>query len=794
MKISIRAGLVLGGVSIGMKAVVCMSKQFVNSEALINKKPNGEEVQVSEMELRKVQSEFVYVKKSKNQTETQRKFGYVKKSKNQSEFVYMKKGTKLKEKQKKMKVNSSVKKNKKLKSGKKSEGTCYNGNSTTLNEQPEEFFNLTVSLCKKAENGKTFTITDLDKCVQVFLTDFAKEKINVPLPAYSTFSVNEKRMYVGGSGYQLRYKLEKVEFANIVFHFNLEGYIYYVSGEAVKTDKEVCKIALLAEAEAKQIAVREFSKDFKSNNFKDVSQYNITVEELVAFDPKQGETKAFNITLELKDVDREVLRNSDECKDSSSGNTRRLQNTPLPTASDPPSSTNPPSDIPSSTPISPPIILPSHAPSLSPTRGDKPPPVITKNGPMPLMNECFPFVQNYYLNRCTSRIFLDKPSSHQVVKTLSGRGEGNRRAPPRVLQEKVGNYIDIQKSIQVRNCLKKEPSPSKPAEISSICVGRSASNTKAKEEMDKADSYAKSFIKYLFVTFGVKDDENKKLLTNAFTSLKLNVKWGETNQKEAFFDTISKQVFFIHNIFADVVAHEMTHSLLQDSNLSYSQETGALIESFGDILGVALKNQINPGKNIYKAVNTNSNIYDSLHDMVSYYEDKIFDDNAKKKSEFSHQNGGISSTAFYLLAQGGKHHKGRSDIVNKGIGVANATEIFFDAFMGCMTTYAGFHNARYCTINAASDDNKVHVHKAWESVGVTCVKDLCATTSKAKSIKAKGKNKGSQGARFLQDEGSQNSNNECKGITRIVRGQGVIIQSWDKRRGRGRGNRGAPPQ
>jgi len=119
MKISIRAGLVLGGVSIGMKAVVCMSKQFVNSEALINKKPNGEEVQVSEMELRKVQSEFVYVKKSKNQTEIQRKFGYVKKSKNQSEFVYMKKGTKLKEKQKKMKVNSSVKKNKKLKSGKK---------------------------------------------------------------------------------------------------------------------------------------------------------------------------------------------------------------------------------------------------------------------------------------------------------------------------------------------------------------------------------------------------------------------------------------------------------------------------------------------------------------------------------------------------------------------------------------------------------------------------------------------------------------------------------------------------
>jgi len=747
---------------------------------------------VSEMELRKVQNNFTYVKKSKNQKEMQRKFGYVKKSKNQSEFVYMKKGTKLKEKQKKMKVNSSVKKNKKLKSSKKSEGTCYNGNSTTINEQPEEFFNLTVSLCKKAENGKTFTITDLDKCVQDFLTDFTKENFNVTLPAYSTFSVTEKRMYVGGSGYQLRYKLEKVEFANIVFFVNLEGYIYYVSGEAVKTDKEVCKIALVDEAEAKQLAVREFSKNFKNKNkFNDVSQYNIKVEELVAFDPNQGETKAFNITLELKDVDREALRNSDECKDSSSSNTRRLEDiTKTPTASGPPSSTTPPTDIPSPTSI----ILPSHAPSVVPSRGFVTPPTSTEV--IPLKNECFPFVQNYYLNRCTSKIFLDKPSSHQVLTTLKERSRGNRSRKLLEKGQKIGNSIDIQKSIQVKNCETLAPDSNNATEISRDCVDRSASSTGARKQIDLVDSYAKSFIKYLFDTFGVKDIENKKFLTDAFESLKLNVRYGKELNREALFSQISQQIFFINEkLFPDVVAHEMTHKLLHDSNLMYSQETGALMESFGDILGVALKNQINPGKNIYESVDTKSNIYDYLEDMVSYYEDKLFDEDDKEKSEFLHQNGGISSTAFYLLAEGGKHHKGRSDIDNKGIGVVNATEIFFDAFMGCMTTYAGFHNARYCTINAASDENRVHVFNAWESVGVTCVKDLCAaTTSKAKSIKAKGKNKGSQGARFLQVEGIQNSTNECEGITRIVRGRGVIVQSWDKRRGRGGGNKKAPPQ
>jgi len=366
------------------------------------------------------------------------------------------------------------------------------------------------------------------------------------------------------------------------------------------------------------------------------------------------------------------------------------------------------------------------------------------------MNECFPFVQNYYVNRCTDKIFLEKPSSHQVLKTSGGI----KLAPPRVQLEKgqkIGNSIDIQNSIKVRNCATKDPDVTNEDLIDEVCVGPSKSGEEARKQMVKVQSYARSFIRYLFDEFGT-SDSNKMLLTKAFDLLRLNVKYGEEEYREGFFSAISLQIFFIHEIYADIVAHEMTHRLLHDSDLMYSHETGALIESFSDILGVALKNQINPGTDIYESGATEKKIYEYLDDMVTYYDANIFGDD--KTNKLLHQNGGISSTAFYLLAQGGTHHKGESDIVNDGIGIVDATKIFFDAFMGCMTTYAGFQNARYCTINAASDENRIHVHKAWESVGVKCNR--------------------------FQDDGNQDNNNKCEGIERPVRGKGLIILIWDK--------------
>ena len=44
--------------------------------------------------------------------------------------------------------------------------------------------------------------------------------------------------------------------------------------------------------------------------------------------------------------------------------------------------------------------------------------------------------------------------------------------------------------------------------------------------------------------------------------------------------------------------------------------------------------------------------------------------------------------------------------------------------MGCMTTYAGFNIARYCNINAASVEEREHIHEAWGSVGVKYIEIL----------------------------------------------------------------------
>jgi len=103
-----------------------------------------------------------------------------------------------------------------------------------------------------------------------------------------------------------------------------------------------------------------------------------------------------------------------------------------------------------------------------------------------------------------------------------------------------------------------------------------------------------------------------------------------------------------------------------------------------------------------------------------------------------HYSSGISNLAFYLLAQGGTHPRGRSTIYVGGIGMAKAAQIFYRANTVTLlnNTDATFAEAKIATEQAAaqlgySSSDIAAVTSAWMAVGVgldapACAHDRCA--------------------------------------------------------------------
>lgn len=182
----------------------------------------------------------------------------------------------------------------------------------------------------------------------------------------------------------------------------------------------------------------------------------------------------------------------------------------------------------------------------------------------------------------------------------------------------------------------------------------------------------------------------------------------------------------------EIVGHEITHALTENSaDLVYSGESGALNESFSDIMGNSIRflndsanatwllgdqilipgggatpfrNMANP--NDYQCADTYGGLYFNNGDIVHY-------------------DSGIQNYWFYLLSTGGTgtNDIGNNFIVN-GIGLADANAIAFRNLTVYLTPNSNFAAARTGAINAAIDlfgscSNQVaQTTNAWYAVGV----------------------------------------------------------------------------
>jgi bacillolysin len=207
----------------------------------------------------------------------------------------------------------------------------------------------------------------------------------------------------------------------------------------------------------------------------------------------------------------------------------------------------------------------------------------------------------------------------------------------------------------------------------------------------------------------------------------------------------------------DVVAHENTHAVTQcTSNLVYRNESGALNESFSDMLGnsaeffaaeplssncVLASGQTSCADwTIGEDVFLPADAVPGFRNMADPEEDNDPDDYSERllgsaDRGFVHSNSAISNHAYYLLVNGGMNascaapathnaaHCGPGEPVVTGIGLAAAEQIMF-AGITSLPERATFCQARKATeasaaaIFGSASQQRASTTAAWDAVGV----------------------------------------------------------------------------
>ncbi|HEX8438961.1 M4 family metallopeptidase, partial [Archangium sp.] len=171
-----------------------------------------------------------------------------------------------------------------------------------------------------------------------------------------------------------------------------------------------------------------------------------------------------------------------------------------------------------------------------------------------------------------------------------------------------------------------------------------------------------------------------------------------------------------------------------ESNLTYSNESGALNEGMSDIFSAYCESWTKGwgmdapvwmiGDDIWTPATPN----DALRYMANPTQDGSSKDYYPERYTGSsdnggvHWNSGIANLAFKLLSTGGTHPRGKTTVTVPGIGVQKAGKIFYEANANCMTSSSNFAAAKTCTEQKASSFYGAAeldaVTKAWEAVGV----------------------------------------------------------------------------
>jgi len=197
----------------------------------------------------------------------------------------------------------------------------------------------------------------------------------------------------------------------------------------------------------------------------------------------------------------------------------------------------------------------------------------------------------------------------------------------------------------------------------------------------------------------------------------------------------------------DIVAHEYGHAWTDyTSNLTYQAESGALNESFSDIIGAVVEFYVQPdGRANYpnKVAGTadwlmgedcwlsstalrdmrspsNTTTVGSGREQPSYYHGSYWYDFSGDNGGV-HYNNGVQNFLFYLLSEGGSGTNDGMPYSVTGIGVDNARLVAYRTNSNYLISSSTHAGARGAWVSAATDLNPAwvsSVQAAWDAVGI----------------------------------------------------------------------------
>lgn len=260
---------------------------------------------------------------------------------------------------------------------------------------------------------------------------------------------------------------------------------------------------------------------------------------------------------------------------------------------------------------------------------------------------------------------------------------------------------------------------------------------------------------YYFQIFGRQgiDGKNLDIIVNVhWPKLRDNAMWGY--DKQIYFgDSGNKDMNMAATL--DYMAHEYSHGITQHhSRLEYFAESGALNESFSDIMGTAVEHYWHQkgsgfvkadwfmGEDAYSSFRTrgcrnlaNPNTNSQLKNERAphkWYPDPchlaqqipiLYNDLGEPIDNGGvHLNMTIYSHAFYLLSQGGTNKV--SGLSVNGIGIEKATQIYYRAWVHYLGTKSKFIHAANALYYAARDlygdgNELAQTNRSMEAIGWT---------------------------------------------------------------------------
>ena len=190
----------------------------------------------------------------------------------------------------------------------------------------------------------------------------------------------------------------------------------------------------------------------------------------------------------------------------------------------------------------------------------------------------------------------------------------------------------------------------------------------------------------------------------------------------------------------DIVAHELTHAVAaQTARFVYTEEAGALDESFADVFAIFISNEEKItnweiGEGVYTPFHPGDALRD-VSDPPRFGQPDHIDnymrlapgevpDLHKNQAGYIHLNSGILNKAAYLTIEGGTHY----GIKVKGISREKAEKIYYLALTAylCSATLSRwtFREARYALLNACRQlygekgSEYAAIKNAWAAVGL----------------------------------------------------------------------------